>query len=97
MAEDREVLREVWQGRVPVAFSLSSDDVHTMGQPDPYHLMLPRLSYITVVFDKVYKNKSILVGIRMFRTNLLHKDKFMKYQNSFKPIGKKAFFQICSS
>ena len=54
MAEDREVLREVWQGRVPVAFSLSSDDVHTMGQPDPYHLMLPRLSYITVVFDKVY-------------------------------------------
>jgi hypothetical protein len=53
MAEDREVLREVWQGRIPVAFSLSSDDVHTMGQPDPYHLMLPRLSYITVIFDKV--------------------------------------------
>ena len=70
MAEDREVLREVWQGRVPVAFSLSSDDVHTMGQPDPYHLMLPRLSYITVVFDKVYKNKSILVGIRMFHAAL---------------------------
>lgn len=53
MAEDREVLREVWQGRVPVAFSLSSDDVHTMGQPDPYHLMLPRLSYVTVIYDKV--------------------------------------------
>ena len=53
MAEDREVLREVWQGRIPVAFTLSSDDVHTMGQPDPYHLMLPRLSYITVIFDKV--------------------------------------------
>lgn len=61
MAEDREVLREVWQGRVPVAFSLSSDDVHTMGQPDPYHLMLPRLSYITVVFDKVRKHFSKFV------------------------------------
>ena len=54
MAEDREVLREVWQGRIPVAFSLSPDDVHTMGQPDPYHLMLPRLSYVTVIFDKVF-------------------------------------------
>ena len=53
MAEDREILREVWQGRIPVAFSLSPDDVHTMGQPDPYHLMLPRLSYVTVIFDKV--------------------------------------------
>jgi len=61
MAEDREVLREVWQGRVPVAFSLSSDDVHTMGQPDPYHLMLPRLSYVTVIYDKVRKHFSKFV------------------------------------
>ena len=63
MAEDREVLREVWQGRVPVAFSLSLDDVHTMGQPDPYHLMLPRLSYVTVIFDKVrFESNSINCG-----------------------------------
>ena len=61
MAEDREVLREVWQGRIPVAFSLSPDDVHTMGQPDPYHLMLPRLSYITVIFDKVCVSLTIVI------------------------------------
>lgn len=61
MAEDREILREVWQGRIPVAFSLSPDDVHTMGQPDPYHLMLPRLSYVTVIFDKVKKHFSKFV------------------------------------
>lgn len=63
MAEDREILREVWQGRIPVSFSLSSDDVHAMGQPDPYHLMLPRLSYITVIFDKVRKHFSKFVHL----------------------------------
>ena len=73
MAEDREVLREVWQGRVPVAFSLSSDDVHTMGQPDPYHLMLPRLSYITVVFDKVYiRTKAIWLISGCCRVKKIH-------------------------
>ncbi len=53
MAEDREVLREVWQGRIPATFNLSSEDVYTMAIPDPYYLMLPRLSYIMIVTDKV--------------------------------------------
>jgi hypothetical protein len=53
MSEDREVLREVWQGRVPACFNLSSEDVYTMAMPDPYYLMLPRLSYVTIVTDKV--------------------------------------------
>ena len=53
MSEDREVLREVWQGRVPACFNLSSEDVHTMAIPEPYYLMLPRLSYIMIVTDKV--------------------------------------------
>ena len=57
MAEDREVLREVWQGRIPAAITLSPDDVHTMAQPDPYHLMLPRPSYLTIVIDKVSKSE----------------------------------------
>ena len=75
MAEDREILREVWQGRIPVAFSLSPDDVHTMGQPDPYHLMLPRLSYVTVIFDKVileyYMTHSWLHSIANFTKVIL--------------------------
>ena len=93
MAEDREVLREVWQGRVPVAFSLSSDDVHTMGQPDPYHLMLPRLSYITVVFDKVCGNNR-LQKIIFFDIVPIYSNKF---PNVCVLLGKKAFFQICAS
>ena len=57
MADDREVLREVWQGRIPVSFTLCQDGLEVMSQPDPYYLMLPRLSYISVVIDKV-RNKA---------------------------------------
>ena len=53
MAEDREVLREVWQGKIPACFSLAVDDVYTMAAPEPYYLMLPRLSYVMLVTDKV--------------------------------------------
>jgi len=64
MADDREVLREVWQGRIPTAFTLYQDDVEVIGQPDTYYLMLPRLSYISVVTDKVrkYFNKFLSEG-----------------------------------
>lgn len=58
MADDREVLREVWQGRIPTAFTLYQDDVEVTGQPDPYYLMLPRLSYISIINDKVRRHFS---------------------------------------
>ena len=38
MADDREVLRVVWDGRLPVCFNLSSDEVVTVEQPDPYYV-----------------------------------------------------------
>jgi hypothetical protein len=53
MSEDREVLREVWQGRIPACFHLTSDDLYTVAVPEPYYLMLPRLSYLMLVTDKV--------------------------------------------
>ncbi|KAH9381088.1 hypothetical protein HPB48_010760 [Haemaphysalis longicornis] len=37
MAEDREVLREVWDGKLPVCFKLAEEEVYTMQQPDPYY------------------------------------------------------------
>ena len=60
MAEDREVLREVWQGKIPACFSLAVDDVYTMAAPEPYYLMLPRLSYIMLVTDKVSFKKFVI-------------------------------------
>lgn len=53
MAEDREILREVWDGRVAVCVQLASEDCNTLSAPDPYYLMVPRLSYFPLVTDKV--------------------------------------------
>nr|CAG4652079.1 EOG090X0BB3 [Triops cancriformis] len=53
MAEDREVLREIWEGKLPICFTLCADEVHTPTTPDPYYLMVPRLSYFPLVTDKV--------------------------------------------
>ena len=52
MSEDREVLREVWQGRIPVAFNLAPEDVVSI-TPQTFFVMLPRLSYFALVTDKV--------------------------------------------
>lgn len=38
MAEDREVLREIWDGRIPVCFNLSSEEIVTVEQPEPYYV-----------------------------------------------------------
>ena len=40
MADDREILREIWDGRVPVCFSLADDEVFTMDQPEPYYVSI---------------------------------------------------------
>nr|QWQ57062.1 autophagy protein 5 [Haemaphysalis flava] len=58
MAEDREVLREVWDGKLPVCFKLAEEEVYTMQQPDPYYLMISRISYFPLVVDKVHKHFS---------------------------------------
>ncbi|XP_034234950.1 autophagy protein 5 [Thrips palmi] len=56
MANDREVLREIWDGRIPVCFQLDSSEVNGLQAPDPYYLMVPRLSYFPLVTDKVRKH-----------------------------------------
>ncbi|XP_013776737.1 autophagy protein 5-like [Limulus polyphemus] len=58
MAEDREVMREVWDGRLPVCFRLSVEEVNTVQQPDPFYLMVPRLTYFPLVTDKVQRHFS---------------------------------------
>ena len=38
MADDREVLREIWEGRIPVCFTLSQDEITTVEQPEPFYV-----------------------------------------------------------
>ena len=56
MADDREVLRELWDGRLPIRFSLASDEVVSMEQPDSIYLMVPR---------QVERRNEVVVGCSM--------------------------------
>ena len=51
--EDREVLQEVWAGRVPTVFSLADCE-----DQEPCYLMLPRMSYLPLATEKVSKHFS---------------------------------------
>lgn len=56
MADDKEVIREIWEGRLPVCFNLSPDEVTTIEQPEPCYLLVPRMSYFPLVTDKVFRH-----------------------------------------
>jgi len=51
--EDREVLQEVWAGRVPAVFSLAEQE-----EVEPCLVMLPRMSYLPLATDKVRRHFS---------------------------------------
>ncbi len=55
MADDREVLREIWESKLPVSFILAEEEVYTVKPPEPYYLMVPRLLYFPLITDKVVK------------------------------------------
>jgi len=56
MADDKEVLREIWEGRLPVCFSLATEEVSTPIAPDPFYLMIPRMTYFPLVTEKVRRH-----------------------------------------
>lgn len=55
MTDDKDVLRDVWFGRIPTCFTLYQDEI-TEREAEPYYLLLPRVSYLTLVTDKVKKH-----------------------------------------
>lgn len=57
MADDREVLREIWDGKIPICFVLSEEDLAASAeQPDPLYFLVPRQSYFPLVTDKVTRH-----------------------------------------
>ena len=50
---DREVIREIWNGKLAVCFQLDPEEVFGLQHPDPVYLMVPRLSYFPLIIDKV--------------------------------------------
>lgn len=53
MANDREVLRIIWEGQIPVCFQADPDEANAVRQPENFYLMVSRLSYLPLVTDKV--------------------------------------------
>ena len=51
MANDREVLKVVWEGKIPVKFV--ADEDKDMEEQNAYFLQIPRVSYLPLVTDKV--------------------------------------------
>ncbi|KAG5680316.1 hypothetical protein PVAND_009828 [Polypedilum vanderplanki] len=51
MANDREVLKVVWEGKIPAKFVIDSND-----NDEVYYLNLPRISYFALCTDKVKKH-----------------------------------------
>lgn len=51
MANDREVLKVVWEGKIPVKFI--PDEDKDLEDKDAYFLLIPRVSYLPLVTDKV--------------------------------------------
>lgn len=39
MAEDGEILRQVWHGQLPVCFRLDDNDVNTLQRPEPFYVI----------------------------------------------------------
>jgi len=52
MAHDREVLRMIWEGQIGICFQADSDEIVGI-KPEPFYLMVSRLSYLPLVTDKV--------------------------------------------
>ncbi|CAH1799923.1 unnamed protein product [Owenia fusiformis] len=72
MAEDREILKEIWEGKLPVCFNLSMDELYTMDQPEPYYILAPRQTYFPLITDKVQRHfiKHIEPGIQEQSTEI---------------------------
>lgn len=66
MANDRDVLREIWDGKIPVCFTLDSEEICELQGPDPFYLMVPRLSYFPLCTDKVNNVNEMLSFGRIF-------------------------------
>lgn len=55
MANDREVLKFVFEGKVPCCFELS-EDLQNISEPEKFYLLISRVSYLPLVTDKVRKH-----------------------------------------
>lgn len=52
---DKEILRDIWHAQLPLCFKLNPDDVDVMHRPEPFYMMVSRVTYFPLVLDRVLK------------------------------------------
>lgn len=60
--DDKEIMRDLWQARLPICFILSDEDTSRISRsetPEPLYLMLPRHLYFPCVIDRISRYFSI--------------------------------------
>lgn len=95
MANDREVLRLIWDGKIPICFIPDPTEIEVSQHPEPMFLMVSRLTYLPLVTEKVTKHFCRHV-------NNEHQDEvwFECNGRALKwncPIGESLFLSSCSS
>lgn len=70
MAHDREVLRMIWEGQIGICFQADSEEIVGI-KPEPFYLMVSRLSYLPLVTDKVNKTKQNKANQNMRNANTM--------------------------
>lgn len=53
MANDREVLRLIWEGQLPVCFQADPEETSAVRNAENFYVMISRLSYLPLVTEKV--------------------------------------------
>ena len=56
MSEDREIVRAIWEGKVPVKFVLSEAEIISFDKPQPFYIMMNRIFYISQISDKIQRH-----------------------------------------
>merc|ERR1711988_1241433 len=52
-ALEEEVRREIWSLHIPTVFSLDINEVTALEPPSPLFVMVPRLSYLPLLYEKI--------------------------------------------
>ena len=88
MAEDKEFLRENWEGKLPVLFRLSENDQFIREDCEPLLLSVRRQSYFPIILHE----KANKYFKKFLAPDCSMTDSWMEYQNGEKvqwhwPIG----------
>ncbi|RNA08579.1 autophagy 5 [Brachionus plicatilis] len=55
MADDKEILKEIWDGKIPICFKLAENEWRS-SEPEEIYLMVSRQSYFPLVLEKVQRH-----------------------------------------